>query len=240
MLKRIAKVCIAISLVLMMLVIILLSVGAFSGNRRWLEREYEKLDINGYTGMSTEDQVRAFMQMVDFMKGKTDTMDVKVTVDGEEMLMYNEREISHMHDVRDLYRGLTVFKYCACAFMLLTVVLGVIAFRTRAEIRESNAFAAKAAVIAFCCVFGFILLLGLWALIDFDSFWAAFHIVFLDLESSTFDPAVSRMIRICPAELFCDMVIRIFAAAFAVSAAVTAGLVILHRSDVRRAKKERA
>ena len=133
MLKRIAKVCIAISLVLMMFVIILLSVGAFSGNRRWLEREYEKLDINRYTGMSTEDQCRAFMQMVDFMKGKTDTMDVKVTVDGEEMLMYNEREISHMHDVRNLYRGLNVFKFCACAFMLLTVVLGVIAFRRRAD-----------------------------------------------------------------------------------------------------------
>ena len=89
---------------LLMLLPVVLFVEAYAGDRAWLQKEYDKLDINLYTGMSTDDQIRAFMQMVDYMKDDADTMDVLVTVDGEEVLMYNEREISHMVDVRALYK----------------------------------------------------------------------------------------------------------------------------------------
>lgn len=217
--KTLSKLLIGIVIPLLMLAVIFMSVEALAGDRAWLKKEYEKLDINWYTGMSTEDQVRAFMQMVDYMKAKTDTMEVTVTVDGEQTLMYNEREISHMRDVRRLYQLLTGVKWMILCLALTAAVLAFEAYKkTKEERREILRFAAKTAVISFICIFLFVLALGVWALIDFDSFWAAFHIVFLDLESSTFDPAVSRMIRICPAELFEDMVIRMFTLAGAVLA----------------------
>ncbi|MBR4636287.1 MAG: DUF1461 domain-containing protein [Clostridia bacterium] len=220
--KKLCKVLIAVSMPLIMLLMIVFCVEAFSGDRAWLGREYDKLDINWYTGMSTDDQIRAFMQMVDYMKGDADSMDVTVTVNGEEMPMYNEREISHMHDVRALYKKIMLAKWCVIGFAVLTAVLSLIAFKGKAGKRELLRFTAKAAVIAFACILLFVLAIGLWAIIDFDSFWAEFHVIFLDLESSTFDPAVSRMIRICPAELFSDMVLRIFGTGLAVSAAIAA------------------
>ena len=227
--KKLAKIFIGILMPLIMLLIIFLSVEALAGDRAWLRREYDKLDINWYTGMDTPDQIKAFMQMVDYMQGRTDTMDVSVTVNGEEMLMYNPREVSHMRDVRELYKKLTAGKYCVIAFAAVTIALSLAAFRTRDEKKELLRYWAKATVIAFCCVFALIIAVGLWAVLDFNSFWAEFHVIFLDLESSTFDPDLSRMIRICPAELFEDMVLRMFAVAFAAAFTLTAAVFLLNR-----------
>ncbi|MBR4436086.1 MAG: DUF1461 domain-containing protein [Clostridia bacterium] len=222
-LKKVSKTLIAIVLPLVMLLVIFIGVELFSGDRAWLEREYTKLDINAYTGMSTDDMIAAFMQMVGYMKGSEKTMDVLVSVNGERVQMYNEAERAHMVDVRQLYKTLTIAAYIVLALGVISIALALAAHRTKDERRSILRFSAKAALWSIAGVVGFLLALGAWAAIDFNSFWAVFHIVFLDLESSTFDPAVSRMIRICPAELFFDMVLRIFlfaGGAMAVIAAV--------------------
>ncbi len=219
-LQKTAKLLIGIAMPLLMLLFIVVGVELFSGDEAWLKKEYDRLEINDYTGMSTEDQIRAFMQMVHYMKGSAESMDVTVKVNGEETLMYNESEVSHMVDVRALYKKVMIGKWCAVGIIAAAVVVSLIAFRGKEEKKELLRFAAKALVIAFVGILLFLLALGLWAVLDFNSFWRVFHIVFLDLESSTFDPAVSRMIRICPAELFGDMVMRIFIFGFAIDAAL--------------------
>lgn len=220
-----------IAVPLLIISILICALEFCARDRVWLQNEYEKLDINDYTGMSTEDMCNAFMQMANYMSGKADTMDIEVTVDGEKMLMYNEREISHMVDVRALYSGVIVAKYCFLIFEGISIFLIVLEERKR-----SIKIISKYYLIAFAGVLGAFLLLGIWAIADFNSFWQVFHIVFLDLESSTFDPAVSRMIRICPAELFQDMVIRIFAWGLGICAAIAAvaGVIVLFK------KKENA
>ena len=225
-LRVITKLLICIAMPLLMLLTIVIGVELFSGDPAWLRKEYDKLELNAYTGMSTDDQIRAFMQMADYMKGEADSMDVTVTVDGEEMLMYNEREISHMVDVRALYKKVMIGKWCAVSVIALALVLSFVAFRDADGRREVLRFAAKAAIIAFVLILAFLLTLGLWATLDFDSFWETFHVVFLDLESSTFDPSESRMIQICPAELFSDMVMRIFIFGLAIDAAIAVAAVV--------------
>lgn len=221
-LQTLSKILIGVTLPLLMLLIIFFSVKLASGDRAWLKREYDKLNINSYTGMSTDDMISAFMQMVHYMKGDADTMDVEVSVHGERMQMYNEAERAHMVDVRRLYGNLTAAQYSVIALAVISLALALASHRTKAERKSILRFTAKAALWSIAGVVGFLLALGAWAALDFDSFWKVFHIVFLDLESSTFDPAVSRMIRICPAELFFDMVVRIFVFAGGAMAVIAA------------------
>ena len=221
-LQTVSKALIGFTLPLVMLMLIFLAVSIASGDRAWLKREYDKLDINSYTGMSTDDMIAAFMQMVHYMKGDADTMDVEVSVHGERMQMYNETERAHMVDVRNLYKNLTVAGYVVLALAIISLALALAVHRTKTERRSILRFFAKAALWSIAGVVGFLLALGAWAALDFNSFWAVFHIVFLDLESSTFDPTVSRMIQICPAELFFDMVLRIFLFAGGAMAAIAA------------------
>lgn len=225
-LQTTAKILIGMAMPLLMLLLIVIGVERFAGDEAWLKKEYDRLEINDYTGMSTEDQIRAFMQMVHYMRGEADSMDVTVKVNGEETLMYNETEVSHMVDVRALYKKVMIGKWCAVGIIAAAAVLSLIAFSGKEEKRELLRFAAKTLIFAFVGILLFLLVLGLWAILDFDSFWRVFHIVFLDLESSTFDPAASRMIRICPAELFGDMVMRIFVFGLAVGAVLAAAAAV--------------
>ena len=93
-----------------------------------------------------------------------------------------------------------------------------------------------AGIIALCVAAAIIIALAVWVIIDFDSFWTTFHIVFLDLESSTFDPATSRMIRICPEELFADFTGRLGTYV----AILTAGVGMICAAFLAKGKKKKA
>ena len=166
-------------------------IGRLSGDKVWIKREYEKLDINDYTGMSTDEMCNVYLRMVDYMKGGTDELQTEVTVFGERTEMFGEREISHMNDVRKLWFGVETAKYILFAFAAIAAALAI------------------------------------WAAVDFYSFWILFHAIFLDVPSSTFDPAESLMIRICVQQLFSDLILRI--AVYTVSAcaviSILAGIV---------------
>lgn len=86
---------------------------------------------------------------------------------------------------------------------------------------------ARCWLIGICVIAFIAAVLAIWAAVDFYSFWILFHAVFLDVPSSTFDPAESLMIRICVQQLFSDLILRI--AVYTVSAcaviSILAGIV---------------
>lgn len=222
--RKFSKVLICIAMPLFIIALFIMCVEVFCSDEAWLRREYESIEgMSDYSGMSTDDMTRAFLRMTDYMKGNVDSMDITVTCDGEQVAMYNESEIAHMHDVRALYSGIMLAKWCILGFTLIAVAFAAYCYR-----RDTLKVICKPLVVALISLAAFFAVLGLWALLDFDSFWQVFHIVFLDLESSTFDPAYSRMIRICPAELFLDMVLRMFIWWAGISTALTAGVCALN------------
>lgn len=202
--KKLSKI-IAYAAVPCLIAALLISfIGLLSGDRAWIKREYEKLDINDYTGMSTEDMCAAYLRMTDYMQGKTDELQLEVTAFGERTDMFNEREISHMGDVRRLWFGVDKVKHILYVFTVFAAALAVYAFG-----REAPAVLSRCWLIGLGVTAAFAVALAVWAALDFESFWVVFHIVFLDLESSTFDPVTSRMIRICVEQLFSDLILRI-------------------------------
>lgn len=197
-------------------------IGRLSGDKAWIKREYEKLDINDYTGMSTDEMCAVYLRMVDYMKGGTDELQTEVTVFGERTEMFVEREISHMNDVRKLWFGVETAKYILFAFTAIAAALALYVYRRRAA-----AVLARCWLIGICVIAFIAAVLAVWAAVDFYSFWILFHAVFLDVPSSTFDPAESLMIRICVQQLFSDLILRI--AVYTVSAcaviSILAGIV---------------
>ena len=185
---------------LFIIAVLILAVDISAGDEAWLRREYEKLDISRQTGMDTETMTAGFMCLSDFMKGETDSLDMTVNINGTEREMFGEREKLHMNDVRTLYSGFMTLKTVFLFFTLAAVIFSAVMYR-RAAVRMT----AKAFLYSFAGILALFLIIILLASIDFDCFWRLFHIIFLDVESSTFDPAQSLMIQICPLNLFRDM-----------------------------------
>lgn len=193
----------------LIIAILITAVEICATDEGWVFAEYEKLGINDYSGMSDADMTKAYMTMVNFMTSESDSLELTVTCFGEQVEMYNESETSHLQDVRNLYTGVMwVRASCICIAIACIAIFLIMEKLNRLQ-RVSKGFLIALAVIA-----GIFVILLLWAIIDFRSFWYMFHVLLLDVESSTFDPQFSRMIRICPEELFFDICVRIVTLGF--------------------------
>jgi len=192
-------------------------------NRGYFYREYTALGHAASMGMSTGDLTDATMRMIEYMEGTAPSIDIDVTVDHQKVSMFNDRERAHMVDVRALYQGFRTFAWIASAlfilFLLLHKKLGVSA--SRAFFTASKVFGVLLAAIAA------------WVLLDFNSFWTGFHLLFFKNDLWLLDPATSRMINMMPWELFYDIVLR----AVGVFVAVWAVLLLLAGVNRRREKR---
>lgn len=227
-----ARVLLALAMLFFILAVVITAIELAARDEDWVRREYEKLDINMGSGMTDEAMTEAFMLLIRYMAGETDSLSLRVTCFGEETEMYNEHEISHMRDVRSLYSRVITFRNIAGiagpALLLLFLLI---------EKRERGYRCCKYYLIAIAAFAAAAIAVGIWVLLDFYGFWLTFHRIFLDIESSVFNSAQSRMIRICPGQLFSDMVMRIICLGFGfllLLAAAAAVYLILHRKKAKR------
>ncbi len=215
--KTAVKIIAVIGAVLLLFGLLAAALNAIFNRTGWLYKEYlynlENTIYKEYD-ISAEDASRVLSRMMYYSTGRADDLDVTIVENGEEVPFFNEKELSHMRDVRKLTK----------TFMWLGIIslgMGTAIPITLKCFKKTDALRtfSKAFLIALGVLLVVIIALGIWIAVDFDSFWTMFHVVFLDLESSTFDPAQSRMIRICPPELFADFIGR-----FAVYSAALVGI----------------
>ena len=231
--KTAKKICIILSAVLLIFGLAVAALNVIFNETGWLYKEYldELSFVKKYYGISAEDAERVLSRMMFYAIGREDELQTTIVEDGEEVPFFIESELSHMDDVRKL--TVTVMWAGAVSLAIGLICLAVLMIRRD---REGLRLLAKAYLIALGAALVIIIGLAVWIVIDFDSFWTMFHVVFLDLESSTFDPAVSRMIRICPAELFADFIGNLGTyAAILVGAFAVAGAIYLRASKKKNA-----
>ncbi len=189
---------------------------------------YEELDIESSTGISVGDCTRAVYRLVEYMEGGVDDIQLTVSENGSDVEMYNWQEIEHMKDVRALYQGFRAFMWISFGLFGLSLVL-IIWKKELAALWEGGLIWALAVILAA------VLILGAWVLIDFNSFWTGFHRLFFTNDLWLMNPAVCRMIRICPIELFYGIVLRIGLCFIAVIALMCATS-IAHRRKNKNAE----
>jgi len=124
--------------------------------------------------------------------------------------LYNDRELSHMLDVKKVIKPVISIGYASWA---LLTVLGLITFRNnwRSEYR-------KGLRLGGMIMIGFLIVIGLFAMISFWNFFTLFHSIFFEGDSWLF--------------LYSDTLIRLFPMRFWQDAFLLAGIIILGSSLV--------
>lgn len=172
--------------------------------RDWYYEKYQAYGLSQSIGISEEEITASLWRLIDYMEGRVDSIQLTVTEYGKTVEMYNQQEIDHMVDVRALYqawRGVRDFGLPGAAVLLLAA-LSLTPKGKRLGLVSRGFLAASAA-------FGAVLLgLGIWVAVDFNGFWVAFHHLFFTNDLWLMDYATCRMIRICPEQLFNDIVVR--------------------------------
>ena len=167
------------------------------------EREYEKYDVLDDLGMTMEDTMHVTREMMAYLRGDRDVLSVETTVEGRQQDFFNEQDRFHMAEVRDLFIGGLDLRLGACAAAVLCILILIFLRADWRKIVPRSYWIVLAVIGVLLAVFAAA------AVIDFNAVFVGFHHIFFDIDLWLFDPAEAYMIRMLPAGLFADMVVRI-------------------------------
>ena len=190
---------------------------------------YEEYGIEEKTGLTPKGATEALMALVDYMEGDRESIQLTVEEYGVPVQMYSEDEIQHMVDVYYLYQGFAKFRPAGIVCAVVILLIGRYA--------KKNSL-PNIPLRSFLWGLGLFVLIGgglaLWAVLDFTSFWTAFHLVFFSNDLWLMDPGVSRMIRICPEHLFSGIASRMAAKTAAMLGVICIALVTCYRKHRKK------
>jgi integral membrane protein (TIGR01906 family) len=180
--------------------------------------------------MSESDLLRVTEELLDYIRGDRPEMDMRAVVDGQERAVFNEREITHMVDVRGLYaQAMRVRNICLGLWLLGLALL--LARRGR----QGPRLWARGFVNTVLGVLVVFALLGIVISKNFTTFWNNFHLVFFSNDLWILDPATDLMIVMFQEGFFFDMVTQILT----VTAGALGCLLLLAVTVLRLGRRKR-
>ena len=213
-----------LGVILSLAVILILLITSFQAvmyaDFSFYEREYEKYDVLPDLDMKMEDVMYVTHEMMDYLKGDRENLEVITTVEGKEQDFFNEQDRLHMADVKNLFLGGLALRWWLLGIFALLML--VLIFPLKADWKRvlPRAYFISLGIFLVLTVF-----LGVLFASDFTKYFTIFHEIFFTNDLWLFDPSTDLMIRMLPEGFFYDMVMRIglyflgglaiFAAAFA-------------------------
>lgn len=214
--------------ILLIIALLILSIEMFALNPGFFESEYRKLETAQSIGISEQDLTAVTHKLINYTTDADSSLDIQAEIGGEMQEVFGQREKDHMIDVKALYLGArNVRTFCFAGAAALIICAFVIL----------KGQALKTLCKSFLYVSGaFVLIvgaLGIYAAVDFTSFWVSFHHLFFTNDLWLLDPATDVLIMMVPEQFFSDLVARIiirFVSIFvALNAAAAVGLIIIRK-----------
>ena len=191
---------------------------------RLYEYGFNKYEVSAATGLDNEELLSVADQMVTYFNSDEEFLDIDI---------FNQRELTHLKDVKGLIQLAYHLQLASLAYIVVYVLINF-ALRRGAFWRDlaRRLIWGSGATIALLAV------LGLWAVIDFDSLFLLFHLVSFSNELWQLFPG-DMLLLLFPQGFFNDA--ALFVAAAAIGEAIIIGgvawgvLALRRRADYKKA-----
>ena len=189
-------------------VLFVLAVPAFliASNVRWVINApflysygFDKRDIPARTGIERGELLSAARQIRAYFNNDEELLDLRVVRDGVLRSLYNEREVTHMKDVKGLVQGVWRIQEATGAYLLVFAVVGF-AILGKGFGRRLVRYLTLGGVLTLALV----VVVGLAALVGFDRLFLAFHLVSFTNDLWQLDPRRDFLIMMFPEGFFFD------------------------------------
>jgi len=191
----------------------------------YFEKEYTKYHVlNDLPEMTMEDLLTVTKEMMAYLRDNREDLHIFTNMGGEYREFFNEREIAHMVDVKELFIGGLWIRRLGILFTAL-FALGLY-FWSRSDSSRKQTIKDKVPY-SLCLGTGifFALALAIAGLVstNFHKYFFIFHYIFFDNDLWILNPATDMLINIVPEPFFVDTAVRI-ALTFAVMVIAFLGL----------------
>lgn len=171
--------------------LLITAVQYFSFNEDYL---YKNIDKN--VPVPSEDLKLISKNLADYLENKRDNLVFEITYEDEARETFNNREIQHMIDVKDIYIKLNYLKLIS-----LLLIIGIVA-RTRKK------YLLNAMYYSAGLSFGFSALLGIIFSINFNKAFIFFHEIAFSNDLWLLDPRTDLLINLLPLSFFINISIH--------------------------------
>jgi len=175
-------------------------------NVRWAANEvriyhysFAKYHAEATTGISRSQLDGAADELVRYFNNDTETIRIFVQQDSQRVPLFNEREISHLTDVKNLFRAVFRAQEASLAFALVFVV-AVFIWAAEAPMRVLARILLQASLFTV----GLLALFAVLALVGFDELFLRFHLVAFTNDLWKLNPDTDHLIQMFPRDFWFD------------------------------------
>lgn len=179
---------------------VLLSVRATATNIRLYQDLWTELNVMADTDMKISDLTEAGRKLIDYFIGNSSSPQITTRIDGQERLLYNNKELTHLKDVKDLFVSAFTAEWVATAASFAIAVL----LLTSGKYRETSLAIYASAVLSIVLL----VLVALPAALDFTGLWTKFHLMTFTNDLWLLNPDTDWLIRMFPEPFFFAMAKR--------------------------------
>lgn len=173
------------------------------GHRGFYEKAYTKYEVEKDVQMKMDDILNVTDVMLDYLKNRREDLQVETVVNGENRMFFNERELSHMEDVKMLFTaGIRLRVICLILFLLS--IIGFLLLKL-----PWTRFFARCIQVGTITFLLFVAGLSLLISTDFTKYFTIFHELFFDNDLWILDPKTDLLINILPEGFFVDIAAEI-------------------------------
>lgn len=170
--------------------------GAF--NSLWLYKfGFDKYDISQKTGIAEVELEKAAQGLISYFNSDDEDISVSIIKDGQPFTLFNEREVAHLRDVKELVR--LDYRVLLASLLYALVFTGLSLFRWH-DWRQL----ARGAMWGGALTLALMAILRVVTLFNFDQFFRQFHLLSFTNDLWLLDPSKDYLLMLFPGGFWYD------------------------------------
>jgi len=165
---------------------------------RLYEYGFEKYEISQVTGLDSQQLSTVAQHLIDYFDLRTDSAQIEVNKGGTNFKLYNERELIHLEDIKNLIQRDYWVQRAVLLLMFACALALFFGFHSGWRILIRGLLWGSLITV------GLMIILALWALFGFEQFFILFHLISFSNQYWMLDPARDYLIRLFPEGFFYD------------------------------------
>jgi integral membrane protein (TIGR01906 family) len=163
---------------------------------------FDKYEISQNTGLESAELTKAAQGLIDYFNSDEELISLTVIKDGHPFELFNEREIIHLKDVKDLFKLDYIVLIFTALYILIYLVISLIRRR-----KEQLLSLARSALTGSGITLSLMTALGIGILIDFDRLFEQFHLLSFSNDFWKLNPHMDYLIMLFPENFWYDTAI---------------------------------
>ena len=160
---------------------------------------FKRYSISSFSGITDSDLRQVGTDIRGYINSWDEPLHVRTRILGTEQDLFNDREVAHMRDVKQLVRGVYGLALASAVYLGAIVITGFVIQRGRfVELLAKRALWGGGLTLGLLVVFGIVALAG------FDSVFLKFHQLSFANDFWQLDPRTDYLVRIFPQDFWFD------------------------------------